>query len=341
MERSQAMSDVYLVEKRRRAFMDFLSAENSLNRFIRFGRTTLMPEATAERLKDAIAEGVTVGSSLPSCFTHPLPSCFTSPPPPGLTTPRLEAELFFNQAMACNLVIKAIIIERGVDRLLSPELPTIGATRAWAASLKERWVDLEKRFEGALTEFQRCGDDFECCKSEVMFDAEAQAVRDLGPLQVYLSLRREEGEVAEISESNPIRVLDHHSPPNDSDHLTSFTQVSFTPRTQPLKPLKQKEDTTTLAWSFSYGLGRPLDEFKDNWQMLQEELKKMKAPKCFRASSSVEGVKTLTTDLEEPVEAPSSWNEPFEERSIRRGFLSNRKPFKQFSKVHAISFHRF
>ena len=330
------MSDDYLVDKRRQAFMDFLSAQNSLNRFIRFGRTTLMPEATAERLKDAIAEGITVGSSLPSCFTHPLPSCFTSPPPPGLTTPRLEAELFFNQAMACNLVIKAIIIERGVDRLLSPELPTIGATRAWAASLKERWVDLEKRFEGALTEFQRCGDDFECCKSEVMFDAEAQAVRDLGPLQDYLSLRREEGEVAGISESNPIRALDHHSPPNDSNPLTSFTQVSITPRTAPLKPLIQK-DTTALAWSFSYGLGRSQDEFEDNWQMLQEELKKMKAPKCFKAPSLVEVVKTLTSDLEES-EPPCSWGEPWKERLNKRGFLSNRKPLKHLQSP-CLSFH--
>ena len=310
------MSVVYLVDRRSEALTKFQAAQNRLHRHVMFTaiRTPMTSKENAETLE----------------------------------VYKQQAEECFNQALACNSDVEGLLNDRGLDCLPSPELPTMGATQAWGARIKARWVNLEKRVEEALSEGQRSGESIDSpvsldlSRMEVKIEAEAQIVEELGPVQDHLGVEEEEAEVTGVPGSNPSCSLDHQSLRHGSHPLTSFTQVSIAPRTAPLqkKPLNQKEETA-LGWSFSYGLGRSQDEVKMNWQMLQEELMKMKAPKFFRASSSVERVKTLTTDLEEPVEAPSSWAEPFEERSIRRGFLSNRKPFKQISKVHAISFIDF
>ena len=146
--------------------------------------------------------------------------------------------------MACNSIIEALLTDRGVDLLPSPELPTVGATRAWAARMKERWVDLEKKFKEELDKLQMCGDNSECCKSSVRSEGSLDNPANLDSLQDHSSVKVEEAEVTGLPGSNPIQFLDHHSPPNYSHPLTPSTQVSsLTPRTASSKPLKQKENT--------------------------------------------------------------------------------------------------
>ena len=279
------MGDVYLVDKRSEAFTNFQAAQNRLHRHFMFTaiRTPMTSKENAEILE---------------LFKQ-------------------QAEECFNQALACNSDIEGLLVDRGVNCLHSPELPTMGATQAWGARMKERWVNLEKRVEEALSEGQR---------SEESLDL----VQD--------NSRIEDEEVTRLSGSNPSRSLDHQSLRHGSHPLTSFTQVSITPRTAPFKPLNQKEDTA-LSWDFSYGIGRPPDKLKKDWEELEAQLKKIEAPKCSRAKapSLVEVVKTFTTDLEES-EPPCSWGEPWKERLNKRGFLSNRKPLKHLQSP-CLSFH--
>ena len=228
-----------------------------------------------------------------------------------------QALEFYNQAMSYNVDIENKLSDRWVDRLPSPDLPTIGATRAWETSMNERWVDLEARVDRALAEFQRCGDDFECPKSsvrsegsvaspaslnldrgEVRVEAETQVVRDPGSNRDDLMV---EQEVTGNSGPSPIHASRHYSPLHVPYPLTSFTQVSgVIPRTAPPRPLGQTEDARS-SWSFSHDLRRSQTKVEEDWRELQEELREMEAQKCSRAqvSAFLEGVKSLKADFNE------------------------------------------